>query len=55
VRASPAVLAWYATLQTYFSHPSFSYLLFRNPTHKTESGTANNWGIANSEPAGQSL
>ncbi len=28
----------------YFSHPSFSYLLFRNPTYKTETETANTWG-----------
>jgi len=30
----------YVTLQTYFSHPSFSYLIFSNPTHKTKPGTA---------------
>jgi hypothetical protein len=27
--------AQYVTLQEYFSHPSFSYLLFSNPTRKT--------------------
>jgi hypothetical protein len=25
----------------FFSHPSFSYFLFSNPTHKTKTGTAN--------------
>ncbi len=44
------------TLQKYiFSHSSFSYLLFCNPTHKTETGTANRWGdypLGNSKPVG---
>jgi len=31
----------YVTLQIYFSHPSFTYLLiFSNPTQKTKTGTA---------------
>ncbi len=29
----------------FFSHPSFSYLLFSNSTHKTEIGTANRWRL----------
>ncbi len=33
----------YLTLQKYFSHPSFNYFLFFNPTHKTKTGTANRW------------
>ncbi len=45
--------AQYMTLKTYFSHASFSYLLFSNPTHKTETGrTANRWGTTNSKPCG---
>jgi hypothetical protein len=28
----------------------FSYLLFCNPTHKTETGTPNSWGTTNSKP-----
>jgi hypothetical protein len=40
------------TLQKYFSHPSFSYILFCNPTHKTRTGTANTWGTTNSKPLG---
>jgi hypothetical protein len=28
--------AEYLTLQKYFSHPSLGYILFCNPTHKTE-------------------
>ncbi len=33
--------AQYVTLQKYFSHPSFTYLLnFSNPTQKTKTGTA---------------
>jgi hypothetical protein len=30
----------------------FSYVLFCNPTHKTETGTANRWGTTNSKPHG---
>jgi hypothetical protein len=30
-------------LQEYFSHPSFSYLLLSNPTHKTKIETAKRW------------
>jgi len=47
------------TLQKYFSHPSFSYLLFlQSPLTKlklgqqigAETGTANRWGTTNSKP-----
>jgi len=31
----------------------FSYLFFCNPTHKTETGTANRWETTNSKPPGQ--
>jgi len=30
----------------------FSYLLFCNPTHKTETGTANRWETTNNKPPG---
>jgi hypothetical protein len=30
-----------------------SYLLFSNPTHKTETGTTNRWVTTNSNPPGQ--
>ncbi len=43
--------AHYVTLPKYFSHPSFSYVLFCNP-HETEIGIANKWGTTNSEPPG---
>jgi hypothetical protein len=39
-------------MQKYFSHPSFSYLLICNPTHKTETWTANKWGTTSSKPPG---
>jgi hypothetical protein len=32
------------TLQKYISHPSLVLYLFPNPTHKTETRTANMWG-----------
>jgi hypothetical protein len=44
--------AQYGSLQKYFSHPSFTYLLkFSNPTQKTKTGTAkvaNRWETTNS-------
>ncbi len=40
------------TLQKYFSHPSFSYKFFSNPTHKTETATASRWETTNSNPDG---
>jgi hypothetical protein len=44
-RASPAIAPQYVTLlQKNFSHPSFSYILFCNPTHWTELGSANKLG-----------
>jgi hypothetical protein len=43
LRASTAVRS-VCNPAKYFSHPSFSYLLFGNPTHKTETGIANGWG-----------
>ncbi len=42
--------AQYVTLQRYFSHSSFSYLPFSNPTHKTKTGTANRWESTNTKP-----
>jgi hypothetical protein len=46
--------AQYVTLQKYFSHPSLvKYILFCNPTHKTETGAANRWGTTNSKPPGR--
>ncbi len=34
-----------------FFTSKFSYVPFCNPTHKTETGTANRWGTTNSKPA----
>jgi hypothetical protein len=42
-------------MQKYFSHPSFSYLLICNPTHKTETWTANKWGLLVANHLDQSL
>jgi hypothetical protein len=42
--------AQYNPFKKYFSH--LSYFLFYNPTHKTETGTANRWGTANSKRTG---
>jgi hypothetical protein len=38
--------------KSFFSHPSFSYLLFSNSTHKTKIGTANRWETSNSNLPG---
>jgi hypothetical protein len=35
-----------------FFTSKFSYLFICNPTHKTETGTANRWGTTNSKPPG---
>jgi hypothetical protein len=35
-----------------FFTSKFSYLIFCNPTHKTETGIANRWGTTDSEPPG---
>jgi hypothetical protein len=40
------------TLHNYFSHPSLLIYFFANPTHKTETGTANTQGTSNSKPPG---
>ncbi len=45
--------AQYVTLQKYVFTYKFSYVLFCNPTHKTEIGTANRWGTTNSKPPGR--
>jgi len=40
------------TVQKYFLHPSLViYLIFWNPTHNTETETANRWEITNSKPS----
>ncbi len=54
VSASPAVAhTQYVTLQKYFSHPRFGYLLFCNPTYETETGTQQiGRGTSNSKPPG---
>ncbi len=36
----------------YFFTSKFSYVLFYNPTHKTQTGTTNTWGTTNSKPLG---
>ncbi len=41
------------TLCKKLSHPSFSYVLFYNLTHTTESGTTNRWETTNNKPPGQ--
>ncbi len=43
------------TLQKCFSHPSFSYLLFCNPAHKIERGTANRLQLLIANHLDQSL
>jgi len=44
VRASTAAVLKYVTLRIYISHPSLViYVLFCNPTHKTETGTAGDY------------
>jgi hypothetical protein len=35
-----------------FFTSKFCYVLFCNPTHKTQTGTANGWGTTNSKPPG---
>jgi hypothetical protein len=50
VRASPAVLSIWP--EKIFFASKFSYVLFCNPTHKTETGIANRWGTTNSKPRG---
>jgi hypothetical protein len=45
VRASPVVLSMFFTSK-------FSYVLFCNPTNKSETGTANRWGTTNNKPPG---
>jgi hypothetical protein len=44
--------AQYVTSPQIFFTSKFSYLLFFNPTHKTETGTANRRGTINSEQPG---
>jgi len=53
VGASPVALSIWAPAR-YFSYPSFSHLLFSNPTHKTETRTANRWETTSSNPLDQS-
>jgi hypothetical protein len=35
-----------------FFTSKFSYVLFCNPTNKSETGTANRWGTTDNEPPG---
>jgi len=48
--ASPAVLNIWP--EKIFFPSKFSYVLFRNPTHKTKIGTTNRCGTINSKPCG---
>jgi len=48
-RASPVVLSMWPFKNVFTS--KFSYLLFCNPTHNTETGTANRWATTYWEPA----
>ncbi len=41
------------TLRKYICTYKFTYVLFCNPTHKTEIGTVNRWGTTNSKPPGR--
>jgi len=50
IRASPAMLSMGPC--KIFLTSKFSYLLFCNPTYKTEIGTAYRWGTTNSKPPG---
>jgi hypothetical protein len=40
----------YVTLKEYFSHPSFRYLLFSNPTYEMEIEAINRWESTNRNP-----
>jgi hypothetical protein len=52
LRASPAVLSTVYDPAKIFLTSKFSYLMFWNPTHKTETETTNRWGTTNSKPLG---
>jgi hypothetical protein len=54
-RSPPEVLTMWPCKKLYSFTFKFSYLLFCNPTHKTETGTANRWGdylLGNDKPLG---
>jgi hypothetical protein len=51
VRASPVVLSMWLCEKIFFAS-KFRYVLFCNPTHKTETGRANRWVTTNSKPPG---
>ncbi len=51
LRASPPVLSMWDPAEIFFTS-KFSYLLFCNPTHETETMTVNRWGTTNSKPPG---
>jgi hypothetical protein len=40
------------TLPKHFSHPSLVFFVFLNPTHKTKTGTENEWETTDSNPLG---
>jgi len=44
--------AQYVTLRKIFFTSKFSFVLFGNPTNKTETGVANRWGTTNNKPPG---
>ncbi len=50
-RACPVVLSMCDLAKIFFT-AKFSYLLFCNPSHKSETGIANRWGTSNSKPPG---
>jgi hypothetical protein len=50
LRPSPAVLSMLPCKHIF--HIQVYYLLFSNPAHKTDTGTANRWGTTNSKPHG---
>jgi hypothetical protein len=55
IRASPPVLNRVCDPAKVFLTSEFSYLLFRNPTHKTETRTANRWELLIEDHLHQSL
>ncbi len=50
IRASPALLCRWP--DEFFSQSKFSFVLFRNPAHKTKTGTANRCATTDHKPRG---
>jgi len=54
LRASPPVFLVYDPAKIFLTS-KFSYLLFCNPTHQTETGTSNRWELLTTNNLDQSL